>query len=90
MPLIYLIIFKLFEENKEIYFSLLLQKLIEFIKKNEIETALEFAQNDLLPFLNTSSQNNDKNVKKNWMNINFFLLFFLRLAFCEEKTNFPY
>jgi len=45
------ILSKLFEENTELFFNLQLQKLIEFIKKNQIEVALDFAQKELVPIL---------------------------------------
>jgi hypothetical protein len=44
------------EGNPSIYFELQKQKLIEIIKKNEIENALTFAQNKLFPI----AQNNVK------------------------------
>lgn len=45
---------KLFEENKELFFNLQLQKLIEYIKNNQIELALDFAQKELVPLLQTN------------------------------------
>lgn len=48
------------EDNKELYFNLQLQKLIEYIKNNQIEVALDFAQNELVPLLEK-----EENVHKN-------------------------
>ena len=45
---------EILEGNPSIYFELQKQKLIEIIKKNDIENALTFAQNKLFPI----AQNN--------------------------------
>jgi hypothetical protein len=47
---------EILEGNPSIYFELQKQKLIEIIKKNDIENALTFAQNKLFPI----AQNNVK------------------------------
>jgi len=64
---------EILEANPSIYFELQKQKLIEIIKKNDIENALSFAQNKLFPiaqnnvrfffYLLFSIYNTEKNIK---------------------------
>lgn len=63
---------EILEANPSIYFELQKQKLIEIIKKNDIENALLFAQNKLFPI----AQNNViifYNSKINFFSILYFL-----------------
>lgn len=42
---------QILEENQNLHFTLILQKLIELIKQNKILESLEYAQKELNPFV---------------------------------------
>ncbi|KAL4427270.1 hypothetical protein ABPG74_011506 [Tetrahymena malaccensis] len=51
---------KVLEQNKDINFNIKLQKCIEFIKKEQIDEAIQFAQEELLPILESSNDKKDQ------------------------------